>query len=142
MKSQIAPDYLTVAVSEQLLRELAMKAQQRRRPVPVLALAYIAEGVRMDRYPGIIFRDRAGGRRAGLAGRRLDVWQVMETFRASDSDVEETAAYLQLRPDQVRVAVTYATDYPDEIEAMIDENRLAAERAQGPEAPRRAAGSE
>ena len=113
-------------------------AKRRGQPPTALARAYLDEGVRMDRYPGIVFRDRAGGRRAGLAGRRLDVWQVIETWRAANGNVAETADYLQLRPDQVEAAVAYAADFREEIETLIRTNREEAEQAQAAVARRQA----
>jgi uncharacterized protein (DUF433 family) len=129
--SESFSEHVTVRVPPRLLKDLAAMASRRGLPPTVLARAYLDEGVRMDRYPGIVFRDRAGRRRAALAGRRLDVWQVIETWRAADGNVDETAEYLQLRPDQVRTAVAYAADFPAEIEALIRSNREEAERAQG-----------
>src|SRR5712692_5064950 len=46
-----------------------------------LAARYVEEGLRMEEHPGIVFRTGPAGRRAGLAGHRLDVWQVTETVR-------------------------------------------------------------
>ncbi len=129
MRNEPVSEHLTVRIPARLLKELTEAATRRNAPPTALARMYVEEGLRLDRYPGIVFRDRAGGRRAGIPGRRLDVWQVIETLRASDGSVEEAADYLALRPDQVRVALAYAADYPDEIEALIRANREEAERA-------------
>ena len=56
-----------------------------------LAERYLEEGLRLDEYPLIAFRDGAAGRRPGLIGSRLDVWQLVETVRQNGS-VEEAAA--------------------------------------------------
>jgi uncharacterized protein (DUF433 family) len=137
MDDEPVSEHLTVRVSRRLQQELTATARRRGLAPTALARAYLDEGVRMDRYPGIVFRERAGGRRAGIAGRRLDVWQVIETLRASDGDIEETADYLRLHPDEVRTALAYAAGYPDEIEALIRANREEAERAQEAEARQR-----
>jgi uncharacterized protein (DUF433 family) len=63
-----------------------------------------------------------------MEGRRLDVWQVMETVWASDGNVEEAAAYLGLRPDQVRAAISYYTEFPGEIDDWVQRNREEADR--------------
>jgi uncharacterized protein (DUF433 family) len=76
----------------------------------------------------IVFRDGPAGRRASIEGRRIDVWQVMETVWASNGNIEEAAEYLGLRTDQVRAAVTYYTDYPSAIEDWIQRNRDEAAR--------------
>lgn len=67
-------------------------------------------------------------RRAAIEGRRLDVWQVMETVWASDGNVDESADYLGLRPDQVRAAISYYAEFPDEIDHWVQRNREEADR--------------
>jgi len=138
MDNEPVSEHLTVRVSQRLQKELAAVARRRGVAPTTLVRTYLDEGVRMDHFPGVVFRDRAGGRQAGLAGRRLDIWQVIETLRASDGNVDETADYLRLRPDQVRTALAYAADFPDEVESAIRANREEAERAQEAETRQRA----
>jgi uncharacterized protein (DUF433 family) len=130
MDNEPVSEHLTVRVSRRLALEIGAMARRRGLAPTSLVRAYLDEGVRMDRFPGIVFVDRAGGRRVALAGRRIDVWQVLETYRAEDGDVARTADYLRVRPDQVRTAIAYAADFPDEIEALIQANRDEAERQQ------------
>lgn len=52
----------------------------------------------------------------------------METVWASDGKVVEAADYLGLRPDQVRAAVGYYTEFPYEIDEWIQANREEADR--------------
>ncbi len=52
----------------------------------------------------------------------------METVRASGGDVDDAAEYLGIRPDQVRAAVSYYTDYPAEIDEWVQRNREEADR--------------
>ncbi len=71
------------------------------------------------------------GQRAGAPRPRavaLDVWQVMETVWASDGNVDESAAYLGLRPDQVRAAISYYAEFPGEIDHWIQRNHDEADR--------------
>ena len=138
MDEQTASRHLTIRASPRLVQEIAALAKRRGMAPTALARAYLEEGVRLERFPGIVFRNHVQERLAGLAGRRADVWQVVETFRAEDGDVAATADYLQLRPDQVRTAIGYAAAYPEEIEALIDENRQAALRLEDAEARQRA----
>lgn len=92
------------------------------------ARTLIDEGLRRERHPAIVFRDGPAGRRAAIEGRRVDVWQVMETAWASDSNVDESAGYLGLRPDQVRAAIAYYAEFPDEIDNWVQRNRDEADR--------------
>jgi uncharacterized protein (DUF433 family) len=84
--------------------------------------------LRRERHPGIVFRDGASGRRAAVEGRRLDVWQVMETVWDSGGKIDEAAAFLGLRSDQVQAAVAYYADYPEEVDEWVRLNQQEAER--------------
>src|SRR6202171_5578870 len=95
------------------------------------ARTLIDEGLRRERHPGIVFRDGPAGRRAAIEGRRLDVSQVMETVWASDGNVDESADYLGLRPDQVRAAISYYAEFSDEIDHWVQRNREEADRLYG-----------
>ncbi len=92
------------------------------------ARTLLDEGLRRERHPGIVFREGPAGRRASIEGRRLDVWQVMETVWASEGDVAKAAEYLSIRPDQVQAAVGYYTEFPAEVGSWIRRNREEAER--------------
>lgn len=94
------------------------------------ARTLLDEGLRRERHPGIVFRDGPAGRRASIEGRRLDVWQVMETVWASDGSTTEAASYLGIRPDQVDAAVGYYSEFADEVDSWIQRNREEAERLQ------------
>jgi uncharacterized protein (DUF433 family) len=98
--------------------------------VNALAERYIAEGLRMDEHPQIVFREGALGRRAALAGTRLDVWQVMETVRNSGNSVEEAADYLDVPAEKVRAAVCYYAAYRDEVDDFAARATATAERAE------------
>jgi uncharacterized protein (DUF433 family) len=104
-----------------------------------LARRLLEEGVRRERHPGITFRTGAAGRRAALEGRRVDVWQVMETLWASDGDVDQAAGSLDIRPEEVRAAVAYFADYPGEVEEWIRRNREQADTEEDAWRRRRAA---
>jgi uncharacterized protein (DUF433 family) len=107
-------------------------AHSRRRGIPKTSVAeqYLEEAVRMADHPGIIFRDGPAGRRAALAGHRLDVWQVIETVRQEGGSVASAAEYLGLSPGLVGAAVGYYADYKDEIDEWIDRNATMAEEAE------------
>jgi hypothetical protein len=70
-----------------------MVEHSKRRRVPKTSIAeeYMEEAIRIADHPGIMFRDGPAGRRAALAGHRLDVWQVIETVREEHGNVEATA---------------------------------------------------
>jgi uncharacterized protein (DUF433 family) len=120
----------SVRVSTTTFDELDRRAHERGVARNALTERYIAEGVRMDEHPRIAFREAALGRRAVLAGTRLDVWQVIETVRNSGNSVEDAAEYLGLPASRVQAAVTYYAVYRDEIDGIAERERAVADRAE------------
>ena len=82
----------------------------------------------MDEHPLVRFREGAAGRRAALAGTRLDVWQVIETLGNSGNSTEETADYLSIPETWIRACARYYAAYPDEVDALIERQHAAAAR--------------
>lgn len=109
--------------------ELSALSKRRHVDESDVARALLDEGLRREKHPGIVFRTTPSGREAALEGRRLYVWQVMETVRSSAGNVEEAAEYLAVRPDQVRSALDYYAEYGPEIDQLIEENLHEATRA-------------
>lgn len=93
-----------------------------------LAERYIEEGIRRDEHPLIYFRDGAAGRRPSLLGSRLDVADAITTIRQNEGSVEAAASYLEVPLEQVEAIARYYADYRDEVDALIERARLAAER--------------
>lgn len=91
-----------------------------------LAERYVDEGIRMDEYPGIEFRDGPTGRRAALK-RGLDVWEMVITLKEFEPDGDDaivaTAEFLDLAVSQVEAGARYYTAFPDEIDDRIARNR-------------------
>jgi uncharacterized protein (DUF433 family) len=81
------------------------------------------------RAPGTVGRDGPAGRRAGLAA-GPDVWEIISAVRSSglegESAVAAAADWMALTTAQVRFAVGYYAEYPDEIDERI---RLNIEEA-------------
>jgi len=120
---------LNTRISRRVRNDLDALAKQRHVDESELARTLLDEGLRRERHQGIVFRSTASGRQASIEGRRLYVWQVIETVWASDGNVDDAASYLGLLPEQVRAAVRYCAEYRDEIEAQITANRQAADAA-------------
>lgn len=123
-------DHFSLRLHPSTVRRLVAQAQRRGMPKTRVAEQYLEEAVRMADHPGVVFRDGAGGRRAALAGHRLDVWQVVETVRQEDGDVEAAAEYLGISPGLVGAAVGYYADYRDEVDAWIERNSAMARDAE------------
>lgn len=103
-------------------------ARDRRVNPLTFARTLLDEGLRRERHPGIAFREGAAGRRAAIEGRRLDVWQIMETVWAADGDINEAAEYFGLRPDQVRAAISYYAEFPVEVDEWVRRNQAEYDR--------------
>jgi uncharacterized protein (DUF433 family) len=83
------------------------------------------EAARTQRFAGIGFRGEDVTRRPWVLGSGLDVWeivQMLEDFGSIDRLVGDT----QLTERQVRLALAYREDYPEEIAAAIAQNRRSA----------------
>jgi uncharacterized protein (DUF433 family) len=109
-----------------VLRHLERRARDIGTNRTALAERYLREGVRMDEHPLIVFRDGVAGRRPALAGTRLDVWQVVETVRAS-AGVEEAAEYLDVPVAKVRAAMRYYSAFKTEVDQWARRMRERAE---------------
>ncbi len=72
--------------------------------------------------PGVAFRGTDWERRAWVIGTALDVWQIVEAHRDIGS-IEQMAKGGSASERQIRLALTYYEQFPDEIDEAIAENR-------------------
>lgn len=73
----------------------------------------------MDEHPGIGFVDGAMGRRATLLGTGLDVWEVVQVAKDNDGDTARTAAYLEIDPRLVGLALGYYGAEHERVDSLI-----------------------
>lgn len=116
----------TANVSVRMNRETAARirtrAEARGERLSDALRRYAEEGDRAETHPGIVFRSGPAGRRAGLAG-GPDVWEICWAVRqrgGGKQAAEQFAEDLSLTPDRVDVALRYAAEFPEEIEARIE----------------------
>lgn len=121
-------EHFTLRLRPGVSERLAAQAQRAGLAPRTLAQRYVDESLRREDHPLIRFADGPSGRRAALVGRGLDVWEVVETVRDNDNDVDEAAAYLNIPVGLVQAAVAYYGDYRDEIDAEIALNQAEWER--------------
>jgi hypothetical protein len=110
------------------LARLEQRAKLTRVPKTALADRYVEEGLAMDTYPGIIFRDGPSGRRPAVLG-GPDVWEVIQTFMAENRDTQATSENLRVRPGLIEAALAYYADNQEEITEWIEANRVMLEEA-------------
>jgi hypothetical protein len=87
--------------------------------------------MRLDRHPGIVFRDGAAGRRAVVVG-GPDVWEVIAAARSAPERGEELIRALSERTgvavEKIRIAIRYYAEYPGEVDRSIAANEEEAEQ--------------
>jgi uncharacterized protein (DUF433 family) len=123
-------EHFSLRLHPSTVRRLVAHARRRGIPKTSIAEEYLEEAIRMADHPGIVFREGPAGRRAALAGHRLDVWQVMETVRGEGGDVGAAAEYFGVSPGLVGAAVGYYAEYREEVDAWIERNTVMAEEAE------------
>jgi len=121
---------VAIRFDEGLLAEVRRVARRRATSVSAVVQTFAVEALRMDRVPGIVFRDGPGGRRAQVAG-GPDVWEVVETLSAVGGEraLPRLAEAAGLPVRTVTIALDYYSFYPDEVDEWIAENDRAAEEA-------------
>ncbi len=136
----------TITVSKELYTALQHQAFRRRQPVDELVEAWLKQHLSLDVYPDLKWRRGPGGWRVGISGTTVDVYTVVGYSQAGYR-AEEIADELlpDLSLEQVRSALRYYADYPDEIDQDISENepdlmKARLYRTLGPEAYHRVTG--
>jgi uncharacterized protein (DUF433 family) len=126
----MAPDreHRSFRLERRLLERLQQQARESGESVTALAERYLDEGVRQEEHPLIAFRTGPMGRRAALAGTRLDVAQVIATVKTSGNSTEAAAEYLSIPEPWVRACVRYYADFPEEIDRWLERLHATAER--------------
>ena len=93
---------------------LSRQARRRHLEVSTLSSLYLKEKAMEEEYPGIGFRDSAGGREAYVQGHRVAVWEVADVYRETKS-VARTADHFRWPPALVRCALAYAKKFAAEL---------------------------
>ncbi|MBI4729661.1 MAG: hypothetical protein HY775_09215 [Acidobacteria bacterium] len=115
----------SIRLSRATDRLVSAEARRTRRSKSAVVEAFAEETARTRRFPGVGFRGDDASRRAWVIGSGLDVWEIahmLEDFGAVRRLVGET----HLTETQVRLALAYRDEFPDEIAEAIEENRRAA----------------
>lgn len=114
-----------------LKQRLAQRAAVEGVTVTALITRLLEQGLAAIDHPGIVYRPGPSGWRAGLAG-GPDVDEVVRRIRSAgvtgDKAVAVAAESLGIETRLVRIAIDYAAEHLDEIEARIRENEEAAQR--------------
>ena len=111
----------SMRLSDDTDRLVSDEAKRTRRTKGAVVEALAEEALRTRRFPGIAFRGSDWNRRPWVIGTALDVWEIVAASR-SHATSREIAAATDLTEPQIRLALAYYAEFPDEIEAAIAEN--------------------
>jgi uncharacterized protein (DUF433 family) len=89
--------------------------------------ALAEEALRTRLFPGIAFRGADWDRRPWVIGTALDVWQIVEAYQGVSSIVHMTEGG-SANERQIRLALDYYKQFPDEIDEAIAENQRPIEQ--------------
>jgi hypothetical protein len=111
-----------IRIESETLRELRERSAQSGEPIVRLAQRYIDEGMRLDRHPGIVFRDGPAGRRAVVVG-GPDVWEVIAAAQSApergDELIEALAQRVGVPAEKIRIAIRYYAEHSAEVDSFI-----------------------
>ena len=116
---------------EELLDRLEDDARTTGASVTSLVAMLLDEGLKTRQFPGVVYRDGAAGRRAGLVG-GPDVWEVVRDLRHGRgrgmARLTALAEDLGLPVVRVQLAADFYATFPAEIDAMIELDEATARR--------------
>lgn len=136
----------TITVSEQVYAALQRQAVRSRQPVDALVERWLKQHLDLERYPELEWRGGPGGWRVGIEGTAIDVYTVVGYSHAGYSPQEIASELLpSLTQKQVRAALRYYAEYPDEIDLVLAESEPETVKARlyrsvGPAGYRRLSG--
>ena len=123
-----------IRIESETLRALRTRSAQSGEPLVRLAQRYIDEGRRLDRHPGVVFRDGPAGRRAVVVG-GPDVWEVIVAARSAaergERLIDVLAERIGVGPAKIRTAIRYYAEYPDDVDSFIALVEDEADRLEG-----------
>ena len=123
---------ISVRLPEELVERLRERASVADEHISGLAQRLVDEGLRMEEHPGVVFGPGPSGRRARLV-RGPDIWEVVALVRSLESRgseaVSEASEWLDVSESEIRAALSYYGEFPEEIDARIASNERVQEKA-------------
>jgi hypothetical protein len=102
---------------------IAQEAERLEQSETTLVETLAEEGARMWQFPGIAFRGAAQNRRAWAIGAGMDVWEIIEAYQALGAG-GRLSAEAEVTEQDLRLALAYFEQYPDEIDQALAANRI------------------
>jgi hypothetical protein len=126
MRGKASP--FSIRLNRSTDRFVAEEARRTRRSKSSVVEMLTEEAAQMRRFPGIGFRGTDANRRPWLMSAGVDLWHIIEAYRDFGS-IERMVAETDLQENQVRLALAYWEQYPDEIDERIAQNRIPIDEA-------------
>lgn len=124
---------LSIRFDPALLARLRRASATTGSTTSALAQRLIDEGLRMADRPGVIFKDGPSGRRAALAC-GPDIWEIVKFLREVDergpAALDAAAEVFAIDASRISTALSYYSDYRDEIDAEINDADVSSIRAE------------
>jgi uncharacterized protein (DUF433 family) len=136
----------TITVSEHVYAALKRRAARTRQSLDTLVENWLRQHLDLEHYPDLEWRQGPGGWRVGVKGTAIDVYTIAGYSQAGYSLQEITGELLpKLSLEQVRAALRYYAEYPEEIEQILAQSEADISKARlyrtlGPEAYQRLTG--
>lgn len=105
---------------------ITREAKRTRRSKGSVVEALTEEALRTRRFPGIAFRGADWDRRPWVIGTALDVWEIVRAAREFSSP-QEMAEHTDLTEPQIRLALAYHEEHPEEVDEAIRESERPLE---------------
>ncbi|MGH3372687.1 MAG: hypothetical protein ACRDPR_22095 [Nocardioidaceae bacterium] len=116
---------------EALLDRLEAESRTKGVSVTGLVAVLLDEGLKVRRFPGVVYRDGPTGRRAGLVG-GPDIWEVVRDLRHAPGKgvkrIEHLAAATGLSAARIRLAADFYAEFPEEVDARVAADEQAGDR--------------
>ena len=113
---------LTLKLTDDQVRRLDRQAQKNKLTRPDVATYFLELALRAAEFPDVEFRDFGAGFEAFVRGTRLRVWWVTTLVRDYDGDVSKAAEHINVLEPVIRGALAYASAFPDEVAAAIEQH--------------------
>lgn len=117
----------TLRLTTQTDHWVAQEARRTRRSKGAIVENLAEEAARMRRFPGIGFRGPDYDRQAWVMSTAFDVWEVIQAFQDCDRSIRKMLEVGDLSEAEIRLALAYYEEYPEEIDSAIADNNLSQE---------------
>jgi len=120
----------TITISEQMYGSLKRQAERNREPLEALIETWLRQHLDIEIYPELEWREGPGGWRVGIKGTAIDVYTVVG-YSLAGYGAEEIAGELlpRLTLRQVRTALNYYAEHPDEIDSILAKSETGISKA-------------